>query len=1622
MPQASLAVSIGQFILGAGASVAAATIVGSIALIGASYVVSRTINGNAQRNQPGDQGGRVQLPPATSNYTPVVYGSAYANGIITDANIGNENKTMTYCLVLSEKTQTGTFSCGRTPGFSGDLSNIYWNDERLVFDATDKSKVIKTVKSVDAENDTESDNLNGLVRIWLYDGNSDSPFAGWDQSAAYTKMIDWTSSYKMSGFVFAIVEINYKQDKGVTGLPTLTFDITNSLSKPGDVFKDYATSVRYGAGIPLDELDLTTVTALNTWSDTIPANQLTKDNTADTTTPRYRINGIIDTSLSVKDNMDRILQNSASWLSYNVVAGLWRIVMKKAVDTSTALSFTDSNILSGIALSATNLTDLYNDLEVEYVDRYNKDQRAYSHPSMSGIVMNPNEPANKLSMVLDLTNKSVQAERIGLIELKQTRQDLVITFTASHYGIQAQAGDVIKMTNQIYGWVDKLFRISRVKEVESSEGALAVEITALEYNADVYQDESMKDFSLVKRIGIGAINGRTNGAKPIVEIPQDGRNDLATIPNFTIRTTMPTVGGPWDEIKLYYTEAGGNTTPAVTDYKYFASLFPDAGSDGFLPNVSPLPALLADRKYKDQKYANIPANTASNNYFVRAQVGFRGVFGEFSDAASFHWDPVIVTSTELIASNIIFNPNPVLVPATNAGVVTQTGQTIDLLIQLGTRVAQLSTATTDAGMANDSWRLASWTGGTGLTVSGPSFDTNSDKVTWTITGLTTDSNTLSATLIYKDSSGVVTNLGSRSVGVTKLKNGVDGVSSPALFLTSDTEVVKVSKTNVLTPTTITLTATQGGGITGTPTFIISPTNGIIGGLVGTGLTRTYSAANQVVDQVRITATNGNYQDTITISKIFEGLDGAGGLVGYLTNEYAGVAADSDGSIAPTNYDQATTLFKIYEGLTETTQDWVYSQYSVSPAGSITGAFSSQNQTNRNKYSVTAMNGAVDVANVTLRATKGSLVIDKVFTVAKQKQGAAGASAKVVRLTTAFQTFTYNAGGTTPSPASASVTATAQNVSNPFYEFIVGSTSQQNDYRNIYTYTPNNLFTNMPQTITVNVREGSNTSAIVAKDTLSMIATKPGDAGKQSVNVELYLWSTVDPTTGSPPLGTTTYSWLTSTHSVNSISNGWTATVPANPGTSGIKLWVATRQLTDVATAQQTQMTWSVGSATIYSDTMNGTNGANGTKTAFAEVYQWAASLPAPPTGTGTYTWSSSSFPPPNNWSLTITSAPSAGYTLWKAKVPVQDTATATTTSFNWGNSVLVASGYAGQTGAKGDTGNPGGPGVAGLSARIAYTKTTLSSLASSPLTISKAGNTTFPDAGSWGAGTVWSGSPSVLVAGESLYQSDGIYDPQTGNTVWNVPYLSSLKVGSLSAITANMGTLTSGQIKVTSNGYSAPAFNGLYDAQRGGFYTTITGRGVFLDGDGSFAMGTESTNITYKTPDGSGNYGKIYLNGDIVATGNLQANSVNTPLLGEGLYNVAFPPYTGGTPTKQILGTNGSAYYPAGTQITMFVYYQNVVFPTIFWGGDCNVAMAAENIATPGAYTVFAGTRSNLMTNETYVQTAGGDGDKVVLTYVGSYTIPTNGNYRFWCEMWNSYNDHTFKSKVTKILVLGAKR
>jgi hypothetical protein len=150
---------------------------------------------------------------------------------------------------------------------------------------------------------------------------------------------------------------------------------------------------------------------------------------------------------------------------------------------------------------------------------------------------------------------------------------------------------------------------------------------------------------------------------------------------------------------------------------------------------------------------------------------------------------------------------------------------------------------------------------------------------------------------------------------------------------------------------------------------------------------------------------------------------------------------------------------------------------------------------------------------------------------------------------------------------------------------------------------------------------------------------------------------------------------------------------------------------------------------------------------------------------------------------------------------------------------------------------------AGSSSRICYTSTDLATLNSTPTTITTSGAASYPASGSWGAtiggvNQAWVATAPVIIAGQSVYQSDGVYDPITNNTVWNVPYLSTLKVGSLSAITVNTGALTVQDSLTISN----------LGNIKGGQTAYNTGTGFFLGYSGTdykFSIGSSSQSLTW---------------------------------------------------------------------------------------------------------------------------------------------------------------------------------
>jgi hypothetical protein len=574
----------------------AAAVASTVLTIGASFVVSKLIaprgaSGNSQQ-EDSVTGSRVQLPPATNNKLPVVYGTAFVGGSITDAKISTDLQSMWYVLSMAEVTNT-------MPGDTPDtltFDELYY-DGKLVALSGAQVTSLSTNTAGGAEVDTK---INGNLFMYLFPNGSFSGTNTGGQSAidimsdaAIPSDQRWNQgiytaggqSADMINTAFVIVKVIYNSDAGTTSLGAVTAKLTNSRTKPGDCIKDYLLSDRYGCAVPLAGIDTASLTALNTYSDK-PIVYTPMGGGPTTTQVRYRFNGPLDTTKNCLANLQDMVDACDSWMQYSELTGKWKVVINKAYDeTPDALTFNDlysvtnNNLTSGIQVNPTDLNQTFNQVEYQYPNTNIKDQLDFIFISLQDDLpglLSENEPINKLGLKNDLVNNYVQAKFIAIRRLLQGREDLIINLQTDYSGIQVEAGDVIRVTNEVYGWTDKLFRVSNVIEEKDTEGNLFAKLTAFEYNATIYDDDlDITDFIPADNTGLQDPNIITVPDTPIAVANASGTmnflNISANVPNVGLVMNLDFNYGFDSNVAnhLYYTTVNySNGAPLIPSSNY----------------------------------------------------------------------------------------------------------------------------------------------------------------------------------------------------------------------------------------------------------------------------------------------------------------------------------------------------------------------------------------------------------------------------------------------------------------------------------------------------------------------------------------------------------------------------------------------------------------------------------------------------------------------------------------------------------------------------------------------------------------------------------------------------------------------------------------------------------------------------------------------------------------------------------------------------------------------------------------------------------------------------------------------------------------------------------------------
>jgi hypothetical protein len=216
------------------------------------------------------------------------------------------------------------------------------------------------------------------------------------------------------------------------------------------------------------------------------------------------INGVFDTQQTVISNLETLCTAASSWLNFDVNSGLWSVVINQA-GTSTA-SFNNTNIIGNINISGTGITELYNSVRVSFPHRDLNDQGDIITLSTPAGDRFSNEQENTLEINFDVINDPIRAEMIGLTELKQSRVDKIIEFRTDFSKMGVKAGDLIDVTAEMYGFTNKVFRVIRISEEDADDNSIQISITALEYDADVYDYTDLEFYPVTRENGVVSKN------------------------------------------------------------------------------------------------------------------------------------------------------------------------------------------------------------------------------------------------------------------------------------------------------------------------------------------------------------------------------------------------------------------------------------------------------------------------------------------------------------------------------------------------------------------------------------------------------------------------------------------------------------------------------------------------------------------------------------------------------------------------------------------------------------------------------------------------------------------------------------------------------------------------------------------------------------------------------------------------------------------------------------------------------------------------------------------------------------------------------------------------------------
>ena len=307
----------------------------------------------------------------------------------------------------------------------------------------------------------------------------------------------WTADHTLSGNAYVYCRFKWNRDiyqgppsiacviKGKKILDTRT-STTAFSQNPALILRDYLTD-SLGMGIAAGKVDnVSVVNAANTCDES-------QSLAGGGTESRYTANGMIDTAVKPRENINEILTSMSGTLTYS--NGLFKMF---AAGTGTSvLTLTEDDVIGNLTVQARlSRRDNFNSIKGKFVSEDTDwEQSDYPALSVASFITEDNDETIYRDFDLPFTTSSTTAQRIAKIQLYEARQPLTVSGVFKCTAFAADINDIIKVSNSKYGWTNKEFRVISWG-FESNKSGLTVTMTLAEYAASSYSWSTTEEQAL----------------------------------------------------------------------------------------------------------------------------------------------------------------------------------------------------------------------------------------------------------------------------------------------------------------------------------------------------------------------------------------------------------------------------------------------------------------------------------------------------------------------------------------------------------------------------------------------------------------------------------------------------------------------------------------------------------------------------------------------------------------------------------------------------------------------------------------------------------------------------------------------------------------------------------------------------------------------------------------------------------------------------------------------------------------------------------------------------------------------------------------------------------------------